>query len=38
MNNRAYILARGLWGVEWSNCRHPLPERADDVAIILGKD
>jgi hypothetical protein len=29
--HRPYILTNGVRGVEWSNCRHPLPEQVYDV-------
>jgi hypothetical protein len=37
-SNRAYILTRGLSGIEWAHCRHPLPERVYEAYTLLGRD
>ncbi len=37
-SNRAYILTHGVSGVDWTHCRHPLPEHVYDVYMRYWED
>jgi len=37
-SNRAYVVTRGVSGIDWKHYKHPLPENVYDVYMWYWKD